>query len=126
MVLTRVRPTTAGSEASSLDQTLRAVADPTRRGILALLAGGERAAGDIAAQFPRISRPAVSQHLGILAEARLVTVRKEGHWRVYRSRPEGLAEARAFLDNMWRDSLARLKAAAERAESESGDRERVR
>ena len=116
VTLTRVRSPNVGSADSSLDITLRAIADPTRRGILTLLSGGERAAGDIASHFSHISRPAVSQHLATLSEASLVTVRKEGHRRVYRARAEALIELRAFLDDMWRDSLAALKTAAERAE----------
>jgi len=114
--LTRVRPPNVGPADSSLDITLRAIADPTRRGILTLLSGGERAAGDIASHFSHISRPAVSQHLATLSEASLVTARKEGHRRMYRARAEALIEVRSFLDDMWRDSLAVLKTAAERAE----------
>lgn len=81
---------------------------------------GERAAGDIASHFSHISRPAVSQHLATLSEASLVTARKEGHRRVYRARAEALMEVRAFLDDMWRDSLADLKVAAERVEGAQG------
>ena len=115
MPLTRVRPSTTAGSPTTLDVALRAIADPTRRSILELLSGGEQAAGEIAAHFPHISRPAVSQHLGILTEAALVRVRKDGHRRFYRSRPEGLADARVFIDDMWRDALDRLKAAAEDA-----------
>ena len=66
--------------------------------------------------FPTISRPAVSQHLRVLSDAGLVDVRPEGNRRLYRWRREGLRDAAAFVDEMWSDRLARLKAAAEREE----------
>ena len=99
-----------------MDQALRAVADPTRRAILRLVRDGELAAGEIATRFPSMSRPAVSQHLRVLTESGLVEVRSEGNRRLYRWRREGLRDAAAFLDEMWSDGLARLKAAAEREE----------
>ena len=100
----------------TVDNTLRAVADPTRRAILRLVREDELAAGDIAANFPEMSRPAVSQHLRVLTVAGLVAVRADGNRRLYRWRREGLRDAVAFVDEMWSDNLARLKAAAEREE----------
>lgn len=97
-----------------MDQALRAVADPTRRGILRLVRDEEVSAGRIAERFPAISRPAVSQHLRVLADARLVEVRRDGNRRLYRARPEGLADVAGFLQEMWSDRLARLKTVAER------------
>jgi DNA-binding transcriptional ArsR family regulator len=102
-----------------VDQALRAVADPTRRAILRLVRERDVPAGEIAAHFPSMSRPAVSQHLRVLADAGLVEVRPAGNRRLYRWRPEGLRDAVAFLDDMWSDRLARLKAAAEREEERS-------
>lgn len=99
-----------------MDAALRAVADPTRRAILRLVRDDELAAGQIAASFPTMSRPAVSQHLRVLTDAGLVDVRPVGNHRMYRLRPEGLRDAAAFLEEMWSDGLARLKAAAEREE----------
>jgi DNA-binding transcriptional ArsR family regulator len=99
-----------------VDEALRAVADPTRRAILRLVRDREVPAGVIAANFATISRPAVSQHLRVLADAGLVAVRPDGNHRLYRWRPEGLRDAAAFLDEMWSDRLADLKAAAEREE----------
>ena len=99
-----------------MDESLRAVADPTRRAILRLVREGELAAGEIATHFPSISRPAVSQHLRVLADARLVEVRPDGNRRLYRWRREGLRDAAAFVEEMWSDRLARLKEAAEREE----------
>ena len=99
-----------------MDEALRAVADPTRRAILRLVRDGELAAGEIAGHFPAISRPAVSQHLRVLADAGLVAVRPDGNRRLYRWRPEGMKDAAMFVEEMWSDRLARLKAAAEREE----------
>jgi DNA-binding transcriptional ArsR family regulator len=99
-----------------VDEALRAVADPTRRAILRLVREDELPAGAIAEHFPSMSRPAVSQHLRVLTDAGLVDVRAEGNRRLYRWRREGLRDAAEFLDEMWTDRLARLKAAAEREE----------
>ncbi|MFC7546725.1 metalloregulator ArsR/SmtB family transcription factor [Plantactinospora sp. GCM10030261] len=98
-----------------MDATLRAVADPTRRAILLLVREQEASAGEIAARFPELSRPAVSQHLRVLGAAGLITVRRVGNRRLYRLRPEGLADAARFLDGMWSARLGRLKRAAEDA-----------
>jgi len=103
-------------EVASMDGALRALADPTRRAILRLVHDDELAAGDIARHFPAMSRPAVSQHLRVLAEAGLVVIRPSGNLRLYRWRPEGLSDVTAFLAQMWPDRLAALKAAAEREE----------
>jgi DNA-binding transcriptional ArsR family regulator len=100
----------------NVDEALRAVADPTRRAIIRLVRDHELPAGDIAAHFPTMSRPAVSQHLRVLADAGLVAVRPDGNRRFYRWRREGLRDAAAFVEEMWSDRLARLKAAAEREE----------
>ena len=62
-----------------------------------------------------MSRPAVSQHLRVLHEAGLVSIRPNGNQRLYRVRTEGLAEVWQFIDEMWIDRLGRLKHAAERA-----------
>ncbi len=97
-----------------MDEALRAVADPTRRAILRLVRDDEMPAGEIARRFPTISRPAVSQHLRVLADAGLVAVRPDGTRRLYRWRREGFRDAAGFLAEMWSDSLARLQVAAER------------
>ncbi len=77
-------------------QVFEALADPTRRRILELLAGGERSAGDIAAHFA-ISRPGVSRHLRVLREAGLLRARGEGQRRLYAVDPAPLAEVDAWL-----------------------------
>lgn len=96
-----------------MDEALRAVADPTRRTILRLVRNQERPAGEIARRIPTMSRPAVSQHLRVLTDAGLLAARTDGNRRLYRTRPEGLAEAWTFLDKMWADRLADLEVAAE-------------
>jgi DNA-binding transcriptional ArsR family regulator len=98
-----------------LDSVLHAIAEPHRREILRLLQYEERSSGEIAARFD-VTRPAISQHLGVLAGAGLLTVRKEGTRRLYRTRPEGLIELRQFLEGFWDDRLLRLKEQAEREE----------
>lgn len=86
------------------DEALRALAEPRRRAILQLVAHGELAAGEIAAAFD-VTRPAVSQHLTVLKQAGLLTERRDGTRRLYRARPEGLAELRRLLDDMWAGAL---------------------
>ena len=109
-----------------LDVVANALADGTRRAILRLVRDDERSAGALAAEFPTMSRPAVSQHLKVLAEAGLVVVRRDGRHRLFRARPEGMADMWAFLDGMWTDQLAKLKIAAERAEWAHRQRGRLR
>ena len=98
-----------------MEAALKAIAAPHRRQILALVRDGELAAGEIAAHFD-VSRPAVSQHLNVLKEAGLVTERRNGTRRLYRARPEGFAELRAFLEGFWDDRLDALKREAEKEE----------
>ena len=97
------------------DDALRALAEPRRRAILRLVAHEELAAGEIAAAFD-VTRPAVSQHLTVLKQAGLLTERRDGTRRLYRARPEGLAQLRRLLDDMWAGALdtARRLVEAER------------
>ena len=103
-----------------MDAALKAIAEPRRREILRLVWGRELAAGDIAAHF-EVTRPAVSQHLRVLAGAGLVSERREGTRRLYAARPESLAELREFLETFWDGRLARLKALAESEERSDRD-----
>ena len=98
-----------------MEAALKAIAGPRRRQILALVRDGELAAGEIAAHFD-VTRPAVSQHLNVLKEAGLVSERRNGTKRLYRARPEGLAELKAFLEEFWDERLVALKREAEREE----------
>lgn len=93
---------------------LRALADGTRRKILALVWRDERTAGEIAAEFST-TRPAVSQHLTVLRESELLTVRRDGTRRLYRANRQAVARLRAELGAFWDDRLAQLKDAAESA-----------
>ena len=98
-----------------MDAALKAIAEPRRRAILALVRGRELAAGEIAANFD-VTRPAVSQHLNVLKEAGLVSERRNGTKRLYRARPEGLFELKAFLEEFWDERLEALKREAESEE----------
>ena len=104
-----------------MDAVLQAIAEPRRRRILELVRDRELPAGEIAARF-EVTRPAISQHLRVLKEAGLVSERREGTRRMYRARPEGLAELRQFLDEFWGERLALLKRAAEQDEQERRER----
>ena len=91
-------------------EALAALADPTRRELLALLAAGERAAGDLAARFP-VSRPAISRHLRVLREAGLVRSRTEGKRRLYALDPRPLRELDDWLEpyrDLWAHRLDAL------------------
>jgi DNA-binding transcriptional ArsR family regulator len=98
-----------------MEAALKAIAEPRRRRILTLVRDGELSAGEIAAHFD-VTRPAVSQHLNVLKEAGLVSERRNGTRRLYRARPEGLAELKAFLEEFWDERLETLKHEAERKE----------
>ena len=91
---------------------LAALGDPTRRAIFELLAEGPTPVGELAARLP-VSRPAVSQHLRVLKDARLVRDRAVGNRRLYQLDPDGVAGIRAYLDRFWDQALADFKAAAE-------------
>jgi DNA-binding transcriptional ArsR family regulator len=97
---------------------LQAIAEPRRREILRLVWDRELSAGDIAGRFD-VSWPAVSQHLGVLSAARLVTVRREGRRRLYRADRSALADFRPALRRMWSEKLDELAALAE-AEDQDG------
>jgi DNA-binding transcriptional ArsR family regulator len=98
-----------------MEAVAHAIAAPRRRAILRLVQGGEMSAGEIAAHFD-VTRPAISQHLRVLKDAELVAERREGTRRLYIARPEGLAELRAFVEELWDDGLERLKHEAEAEE----------
>jgi len=91
-----------------LDTVLRAIAEPHRREILRLVLDAERSSGEIAAHF-EVTGPAISQHLGVLEEAGLVSVRRLGARRLYLARPEGLAEVGALLEAFSPASLRRAQ-----------------
>ena len=89
-----------------------AIADPTRRAILAMLVDRPEAVEAIAGRFP-VSRPAVSKHLRTLLEAGLVRREAAGRMNIYRAEPEPLGEVMAWVESLWRGRLAKLKRLAE-------------
>jgi DNA-binding transcriptional ArsR family regulator len=99
-----------------METALKAIAAPRRRQILTLVRDDELTAGAIASHFD-ITRPAISQHLNVLKEAGLVSERRNGTRRLYRARPEGLAELKEFLEDFWSERLDALKREAEKEES---------
>jgi len=86
---------------------LTALAEPNRRRLLQLLGGGEMTVTELASHF-QVTRPAISQHLGVLAEAGLVDVRQAGRFRYYRLNPAGMSMLRAALDAFWTSELEQL------------------
>ena len=89
---------------------LEVLAEPSRRRILDLLRDGERPVGELVESM-RLTQPAVSKHLRVLRDAGLVEVRPDAQRRLYRIRPEPLAELDAWLEpyrTLWSDSLDRL------------------
>ncbi len=98
-------------EASQLDHVFHALADPTRRALLARLAEGEATTGGLADPFD-LSRPAISKHLKVLTEAGLVDRRRRGRHQVYTLEGERMAAAVEWLlgyRRFWRDRLSSLK-----------------
>jgi DNA-binding transcriptional ArsR family regulator len=91
---------------------LEALGDATRRAIVEVLERGPATVGELADRLP-VTRPAVSQHLKVLKEARIVRDRRDGTRRIYQLDPEGLAQLRAYFDAVWERALHELKAAAE-------------
>ena len=94
----------------AVDDTLRALANPTRRAMLELVWDAERSSSEIA-EAVGATRPATSQHLKVLRDAGLVHVRADGNQRRYRVDTERMAEVRAALERFWGARLARLSAA---------------
>ena len=83
----------------SLDRTIAALGDPTRRQILRRLADGPRRAGELAAGFA-ISRPAVCKHTRLLSRAGLIRAKKEGRERIYELAPSGGKEMRKTIEEL--------------------------
>jgi DNA-binding transcriptional ArsR family regulator len=88
-----------------------ALADPTRRQIFERLARRPMPVGELAEGLP-VSRPAVSQHLKVLADAGLVVATRDGSRRLYRVDPHGVAGMRSYLNRFWTDALGAFEDAA--------------
>ncbi|MDK1492312.1 metalloregulator ArsR/SmtB family transcription factor [Sinorhizobium sp. 7-81] len=97
------------------DKLFAALADPTRRAIFEHVAGRRQSVAELARVMP-VSQPAISQHLKVLKEARLVRDEASGARRIYSIDPEGLGPLRAWLDRFWSDQLAAFKAVVETAD----------
>jgi len=95
-----------------------ALGDPTRRAIFERIAERPQAVGALARDLP-VSRPAVSQHLKVLKEARLVADRPAGNRRIYRLDPSGLDALRVQLDQFWTKALAAYKEVVEQDTQEA-------
>jgi DNA-binding transcriptional ArsR family regulator len=93
-----------------VDAALKAIAEPRRR--------------EIAAHFGSVTRSAISQHLGVLKAAGLVTERREGTRRLYRARQDEMRRLREFLDEFWTTGLDRLRDLAEAAQREKDEQPR--
>ncbi|MCV3239726.1 ArsR/SmtB family transcription factor [Mesorhizobium sp. ZC-5] len=96
---------------------LAALGDPTRRTIFGLIADRPRSVVEITGQVS-VSQSAVSQHLKILRESRLVRAEPKGASNVYHIDPDGLGQMRAWLDRFWGKTLAAYKVAVEQAPEE--------
>ena len=108
-------------------QSLLAIADPTRRRIVELLAVRERTAGELVDEFD-MSAPAISQHLNVLREAGLVTTRAEGQSRIQALNPDGFDELDAWLNKtraVWSHRLDALEREL-RAEDEANVRNKTK
>ena len=108
-----------------MDTVLHALGASRRRDILRIVRCRERSAGDIHRALGDVTFGAVSQHLGVLERAGLVTARRDGRSRLYRTRPEGLEPLKEWLESMWDEALASLKALAEAEESQGKGRRRA-
>lgn len=112
------------ARAATASDVFNAVAEPRRRAILDLLAGGERAVNDVV-RLLKIGQPAVSKHLKVLHAVGLVNARKEGRLRLYRVNGDGLKPMHDWTrqyERFWIHQINRIK---ERAQREAAKRSRA-
>lgn len=100
------------------ENTLIALADPTRRKIFESLTAEPRSVSEIAEHFP-VSRPAISQHLKVLAEADLATFEAQGNRNLYRRNRKGLEALREYLERYWGEVL---EAFSNEIDNQEGDK----
>jgi DNA-binding transcriptional ArsR family regulator len=106
------------SSSAQKHDVFQAIADPTRREVLKLLAEKELPISEITSHFP-ISRTAIAKHLQVLSEAELVSGRKVGREKIYRLHPEPLTELKqwlSFYEKFWENKLSILKHIVENPE----------
>lgn len=106
----------------AMHDLMRILGTTRRQELLRLCLTAEQSAGDLHRALPDVTFGAISQHLKRLAEAGLVTVRKDGRHRRYRAVPEALGPLRATLEAMWGDALWQLKLRAELLAGRRGPR----
>lgn len=102
---------------------LTIIGEPRRQRILKLVWSQELSAGEIANDLNDISFGAVSQHLGILVEGGLISVRREGRSRIYRANRGQMGPLEAYLTSFWSSKLDRLKERAEKFEKQKKTKE---
>ena len=100
-----------------METLLRTLAEPKRCEIVRLVWSQELAATEIATHFPDVTRSAISQHLGVLRNAGLISERRDGVRRLYSTNQAEMARLREFLDSFWSQGLLRLRDMAESGES---------
>lgn len=105
--------------ASRAEQYL-ALSNPTRRSLIEALRTGPRTVAELAARVP-VSRPAVSQHLKLLTDARLTLEQWDGNYHYYRLNPATLIELRKDLDAMWSDALTAFARHVEKRTAEDAE-----
>ena len=118
----------AGTSSGQLDATFAALADPTRRAILARLASGEASVTELARPFA-MSQPAISKHLKVLERAGLVSRGKDAQRRPRRIESQALAAATGWLEayrRLWEANIARLGAVLGELQAQRGGGERSR
>lgn len=106
------------SPSAQKHDVFQAIADPTRREVLKLLAEKELPISEITSHFP-MSRTAIAKHLQVLSEAELVSGRKVGREKIYRLHPEPLTELKqwlSFYEKFWENKLSILKHIVESSE----------
>ena len=104
------------------ERVFEALGDATRRAVFLRLKGRARSVGELAEGLD-VTRSAVSQHLKVLKDARLVTARAEGTRRLYAVDQRGIEAVRDWLDGFWDETLAAFKEAAERAAAKRRNRD---
>ncbi|MGH3732671.1 MAG: ArsR/SmtB family transcription factor [Acidimicrobiales bacterium] len=103
-----------------MDALLKTLSEPKRCEIIRLVWSEEKRATEIAEHFPKVTRSAISQHLGVLRRSGLVSERREGTRRLYSVNHQEVARLRAFIDSFWTDSLEKLRDLAELSEQMKG------
>ena len=98
-------------------ESLAALADPTRRAVYEALVRGPQPVGGLARRV-QVSRPAVSQHLKVLRAAGLVGVTPKGASNIYHAEKDGLAALRGYLDGLWGDVLQAFADEIERQDND--------